>query len=94
MGYISVMTNLGVVIFTDPGKFFDLSSTQDKIIAFVIIEVRLARQLTCLLTCVCAYQFVCLQVPLDLLRCGDPIRCLCFRGTSTPSISPSLQWTA
>ena len=39
MGYIAVMSNLGVVIFTDPSDFFVLSSVQDKLIAFVIIEV-------------------------------------------------------
>ena len=39
MGYIAVMTNLAVVIFTDPSDFFVLQSTKDKIIVFVIIEV-------------------------------------------------------
>jgi hypothetical protein len=39
MGYMSVMTNLGVVVFTNPGDFFNLASTQEKIIAFVFVEV-------------------------------------------------------
>ena len=43
MGYISVMTNLGVVVFTNPGDFFNLATTQEKIIAFVFVEVRYRR---------------------------------------------------
>ncbi len=40
LGYVSVFTNLGVIIFTTQRDFFGIDVRYDKLVTFMIIEVR------------------------------------------------------
>lgn len=43
IGYISVLSNVGIVVFTSQDNFFGIYSRYGKLCAFVVIEVRVLR---------------------------------------------------
>ena len=40
IGYMAVLTNLGVVIFTTQEPFFGIDTVYERLVVFVVIEVR------------------------------------------------------
>ncbi len=40
IGYTAVLTNLGVVVFTTQSSFFGIDTPYEKLVVFVVIEVR------------------------------------------------------